>query len=387
MSGRLLEQTLQVVSHRPVNLSQLEQTIQDIDWPGGPSAHGANFHANPSRLRRFAGACATVLALSGGATLLDTLPAAADVGVHHVYDTDGQGLWLHPGSPTLHSGVSDLMADGTEFDPACFRIGAYVDGDNVWQYGINTATGNKGYAADKYIDTNVTEGNEVFQLEAQGEPECGTQQSSTESNGGGEGLQPAETMQSFVSFDRNAAASWALAHAEDTPPNAGSCTDFASQALAAGGFPQDESWNLNFYGIERNGYVRYGSDDAWITPNFVAYMSSLPYVKVEHLGKMSAQKNDIPDARPGDILVYDWDGDGTPDHVDVVVGASESNPEYPLVAGWSEDGFRAVHYNRRGWTWSELHNTWLQDEPGQSNMTVTLLHIETEDDLNISVGN
>jgi hypothetical protein len=65
---------------------------------------------------------------------------------------------------------------------------------------------------------------------------------------------------------------------------------------------------------------------------------------------------------------------------------STDNPKYPLVSGWSENGAAALDYNQRGWTWSAEHNTWLQSEPGQANMSAELVHMRNEDDLTLTPG-
>lgn len=120
------------------------------------------------------------LATAAAAGLLGTgfvaaSPAGADTTLaQHVYNTSGEGLWLHPDSTSLTSTLSDLMADGTEFDVTCWVTGDDVNGDSVWDFGTNTATGSTGYAADYYIDTNTTQGSEGDQLTAQGVPQCGT---------------------------------------------------------------------------------------------------------------------------------------------------------------------------------------------------------------------
>jgi hypothetical protein len=88
-------------------------------------------------------------------------PAAANTAaVQHVYNTGGEGLWLHPDSSDAHSAVSDLMPDGTEFDVDCHTTGTNIEGDNAWLHGTDMATGHTGYAADKYVDTNVHQGAE-----------------------------------------------------------------------------------------------------------------------------------------------------------------------------------------------------------------------------------
>lgn len=93
-----------------------------------------------------------------------------------------------------------------------------------------------------------------------------------------------------------------------------------------------------------------------------------------------AQSN-IPKAKKGDIIAYDWSGDGTIDHLAIVVGSAGNNPQYPLVAEWGVYGSKSVNYNERGWSWSKKGNSWLQDERDQHNMKAYLLHFRSDDDL------
>jgi len=326
--------------------------------------------------------------LTGGVVSADALlttPAAADAAItQQVYGTNGEGLYLHPDSPSLNSPVSDLLPDGANFDVNCWTPSDVVLGDSIWLYGTNESTGNTGYLSDAYINTPVTTDNEGPQLTALGVPECGVAigNNASADTGSFEGLQPAASLPPFLSFDRNAVASWALTHAEDAPPNDGSCTIFASEALWAGGVPQTTEWN-NGLNLIQGGW-RNGTNAAWAAENFLEYMQTVPFVKVEPLGPMSSSNNNIPDARLGDIIAYDWTADGSIDHLDVVTGFSG---QYPLVSGWSEDGANRLNYNQRGWTYSRVHDTWLQNEPNQKGMVAYLIHVNSDDDLNITNGN
>lgn len=133
-------------------------------------------------------------------------------------------------------------------------------------------------------------------------------------------------------------------------------------------------------------------------------MSTLPYVQIEPLGRMSNDNNNVPDARLGDIIAYVWNGKDSNgdlldtglaslnkvDHLDVVVGHAANNNQYPLVSGWSEDAGRALQYNERGWTYSEKDHTSLQLERNPDGsypnmyMFAYLIHIRSEDDLNLN---
>jgi hypothetical protein len=201
-------------------------------------------------------------------------------------------------------------------------------------------------------------------------------------------LQPAESVKPFVEFDTETAKKWAEANAMATPPaGIDACTWFASQELKAGGLPQDSTWNLNFEGVNRNG-VRYGTDAAWIAPKLTEYLNTLPYVEVIPLGHMNAGNNNLPKAKPGDLIAYVWHGDNLPtgieslgnvEHISVIVGNAPNNPQYPLVAEWGRN--KPTPYPTRGWTYSMKSKGWLEDEDGQHNMFAYLIHIRTEGDI------
>lgn len=354
---------------------------------------------------------AVVLGTMGTAASRTARAAANDTVVHHVIN----GPWfLHPGNPTdtpsINSPTSDLMQTGTEFDVQCVATGDAItpdgylatdgNGDTAWEYGVDAQTGDTGFVSDQGLDTQVTPGNEIAQLGTQGIPECGSNSSTTGTQTGSTSIQPALTVPIFISYDRNAALNWATANAmvAPTPTHVDACTWYASQVLAAGGLPQDGTWNTNFHGFElRNGWqIRYGTDVAWTATLLVEYLAAQPYVEVEPLGHMNAGNNDIPDARVGDIIAYVWHGDdssGNPlptdlssldhiEHLSVIVGFSDSNPQYPLVAEWGNT--TPTPYPSRGWTYSYKSNGWLQNEQGQQDMFAYLVHIRSEDDLNIS---
>jgi len=99
---------------------------------------------------------------------------AADSNQGHIYQIVGGSWYLHPSSPTIHSPTSDLMATGTEFAIYCWQVGDNVNGDSVWDWGTDFATGNLGFVTDEGTNTPVTMGNEPAQLTALGIPECGS---------------------------------------------------------------------------------------------------------------------------------------------------------------------------------------------------------------------
>jgi putative amidase-like protein len=298
------------------------------------------------------------------------------------------GAWyLHPGSPTdtptFSSPVSDLMQPGTTFSVQCIASGDAITpdgtlaaggaGDQAWEYGTDTATGNLGFASDQGLSTPTTPGQEFAQLAALGIPTCGW--SPATSSG----------------YDGQGAANWALAHAMDRQPIHGTdrtawdedCTFFAAQAvILGGGLQQTSPFNLTAQ------YSRLpaalggatGTTATWKAPDFINYiLATYPDSTYQEL---SFSQNDQPEARPGDIIAYDWDGDGTIDHLAVVVDDAPGT-QYPEVAEWGNlgnigwdqvlEGQTQATYQTRGWTWSALSNNWIQ--AGLPNAHAYLLHI------------
>jgi hypothetical protein len=200
-------------------------------------------------------------------------------------------------------------------------------------------------------------------------------------------------------YNRLAAVNWALAHAEDPQTNGDECTKFVSDALWAGGLPQDATWNNNGHYVSGNpikGHlptVFTGSKTANTAPMLLDYLEHHYSYQWIPLGPMNAGNNNVPQAEPGDIIAYSWNGPDlktgqyTIDHLAFVVGAADKNPQYPMVSEWGQLSWDLpingpkynldnpnVHIIERGWTYSELNHMYLQQEPHHQNMTAYLLH-------------
>jgi hypothetical protein len=346
-----------------------------------------------SRLGRAVIGLATTVGLAGGGVALAASPAAADSGtVHHVYNTGGEGLWLHPNSPQRHGALSDLMADGQEFDVSCWKHGDNVEGDSIWLHGTNTATGNTGDAADFYIDTDVTQGNEAQQLTEQGIYECGTEKQQTDSNL--ENLQPAETLQGTRAnpeqtniYNGQRAANWAYEHGMDQPPSDGSCTWFASNALWQGGLVKTPEWTseghltskaerLRHFTSKNPDYNLPGTSAAWNVVAFKNYLQkTYPNATWEPID-FSPANRDPQDAAPGDLVFYDWGEGENISHVAVVTHVDPSG--YMEVADWStydKDGTIPSPDHDRGVTYSDVRGEWLQVK--HPNVAAFLMHMDT----------
>src|SRR4051794_18369369 len=64
---------------------------------------------------------------------------------HHVFRTDGDGVWLHT-VPSIHDGLIVVIPEGAQFDVICWTPGDDVSGNPVWLYGTSGAY--TGYVTD-----------------------------------------------------------------------------------------------------------------------------------------------------------------------------------------------------------------------------------------------
>lgn len=337
--------------------------------------------ARHRRAIRAVAALTTTLLCAAAVTAATATGAAADTpaqttvaAVQHVYATGGEGLYFHPDAPTLDSSYYGYaMPDGTEFDVICWANGDNVLGDSVWEYGTDADTGDSGYAADYYIDTDVTQGDEGAQLAAQGVPQCSSDPSADQDSGQSSAGAPANPLDSY---QRQLAVGYALAHAQDPQIEGAECTWFVSNALWAGGLAKTADWTD---AGEYRGAP--GTQTAWQVEPMIEHLEATYDTTWEDItGDLTT--NAVPDAEPGDIIVYDWENDGTYDHMSLVTDIADG--DYPDVAemgqfDWTtHPWYRYDHpvssYVTRGWTWSEQNNKWLQSEDGHAGMRAYLLH-------------
>ncbi|MGF7229229.1 MAG: amidase domain-containing protein [Candidatus Saccharibacteria bacterium] len=334
-------------------------------------------------LHRFGLPLALATTAIGGVEFADAAPIHADSGIVYTVENTGDGVYArnspHENDTQRISGLGAYDGDSVELvcgvtsgDP----IGKY--NNHTWHKVIDLSRSSEGqfWINDHWLTTPG-----VANQLAPGEANC---DATTSQN-----LQPAQTVKPFVEFDRNAARDWAINHAEDTPPQGvDACTWFSSEDLAAGGLPQDNTWNLSFQHPKLDLDLRYGTDTAWIAPKLTEYLARLPYVDIVPLGHMNAGNNDLPQAKPGDIIAYTWNGTGKPadveslgsvQHLSVVVGDSSSDPAYPVVAEWGRNS--QTPYVDRGWTYSMKTHGWLQNEKGQHDMFAFLIHMRDENDV------
>ncbi|MEO9322253.1 amidase domain-containing protein [Nocardioides sp. C4-1] len=293
----------------------------------------------------------------------------------YVTGTGGDGLWVHSGAG-LSAPTTVVLAEGTELSVDCVSYADTIGGtDPAW---LHITSPTPGWVADFYVDTLWSSDNTLVQ---QGLPECGT--SSEQPAIPDDGSYDSGTGVPTISapYDRDAAAQWALEHATDVQnvffPG---CTWFVSQALWAGGLPQTEQWN----GSDSHGRLNHlpGTVAATAVDDFIDNLrSTYPLTTETYLSADAFRANAVPEAEVGDIIAYDWDDNSDFDHLAIVTSIAEGS--YPEVAEWGTTDLseaRAwIDYSSRGWTWSALDQTWLQDpdrEDATPGVTATLFHIE-----------
>lgn len=176
-------------------------------------------------------------------------------------------------------------------------------------------------------------------------------------------------MQPSYGYDRGLAVWWALQYARDLQPKYpdSGCTWFVSQAMWAGRMPQSERWRDPIVGrIPR--VATYAEDLYW-------YLRDELHATVIPLNaRLAPGKNAVPEAQVGDLIAYDWEGDGHVSHMSIIVHMSPGF--YPDVAEWGTadgPGTRSS-YAWRGWTWSENQHKWLQEVYGDK-VTPYLIHL------------
>lgn len=149
---------------------------------------------------------------------------------------------------------------------------------------------------------------------------------------------------------------WALSHAQDQQPSFNGCAWFVSQALWAGGMTKSKAWTNA--GVRPGKIWLPGTKAATVAEELYNHLKKQSGVKVLQItDRYNPRKTSVPEARPSDVIAYDWDGNGHVDHVSLVVNMAPNN--YPVVSEWGSapDG-KISPYQYRGWSWSENHGKW-----------------------------
>ena len=290
----------------------------------------------------------------GAAPLMMLAAPAADASTGTVI-TVGEILNVRSGPGTSYSVIGSL-APGAAVSFQCYEHGTTVTGpygpEDIWDQ-----LDSGGFVSDAWVLTGSNNATA---------PECAT------SNPTPAPAPPAQSQSApppgaETPYNRTAAVSWAVANAQDPQGSGTLCTWFVSQALWAGGLPQAPDWQQSTY-------------DATYVEGLVRYLrTNYSFTWTDITSDLTT--NAVPQAQPGDIIVYSWNGNQTLDHMSFVVDIAPG--QYPEVAEWGQLDFSShpwykitrpsSPYVKRGWTWSAMKGEWLQQE--HPNMTAYLLHI------------
>jgi hypothetical protein len=301
-----------------------------------------------------------------------TPPSGGDL-TFSVYNADG-GIYYrnspHWADTSARAGVGVYNGDRVQL--VCGSHGDAVGPGNntAWSYvrNLTRPTIGPGWVSEHFIDDGAPPN--AFPA---GEPDCGGTTPGVPPPGGGSPPPARHT------YDRSAGVGWALAHAKDGQEYLAQCTWFVSRALWAGGFPKTADWTSD--GTWGDGWP--GTKTAWTVGDLVSYLARNHDVTQIDITP-NFRTNAVPQAQPGDIILYDWGAGDHISHMALVVDIARG--QYPEVAEQGQFSFndpfhivlnrvRAVRspYVKRGWTWSELHGQWLQQRyPG---VKAYLLHI------------
>ena len=168
-------------------------------------------------------------------------------------------------------------------------------------------------------------------------------------------------------YNRDAAVSWALQHARDAQPGWDACAWFVSNALWRGGMRQTSQWNGS---ISR--FTLPGTKTATVARDLTNYLRWVQK-PAPRWRRMNFYTNAASLARRGDLIAYDWKGDGHIDHMTIIVRIAPG--QYPEVSEWGTMHPRAS-YIKRGWTWSVKDKSWLTELDRYKNVQAWLLHFE-----------
>lgn len=288
--------------------------------------------------------------------------------VMNTSETLPDGVWFrnspHTADTSRITGLGVYRNEQVQLQ--CYAWGDAVGpySNRLWYYVNNVTRPTVAGRADVgYLNAHyINDGKNANQVDA-GVPQCGAAPPPTIAN---------------PMYNRTAAINWALAHAKDPQAYGAMCTWFVSNVLWAGGFSKTAVWSdQGRYGSAP------GTKDAWWLPSF------LPYFMANHSTSglinitPDLKTNAVPQAEPGDLILYDWGtGEGI-SHVTFVVDLAAG--DYPEVSEmgqydmnlWDAGLNKVVHirssYVKRGWTYSQVNHRWLQVK--YPHMKAYLLHI------------
>lgn len=295
-----------------------------------------------------------IVALVAGATVTVAPTAAADAITATVFTAPNvEYVNLRNGPGLDHERIGQLDA-GASVTLVCWSSGTSVtspfEGQTASTIWYKVAGYPNAWISDAYLytgsDQPVT-------------PQCSDSESSPSTEN-------ATTQQKY---NGTVAAQWAKDHLEESDRfEKGDCTWYVSQALWAGGLPRTRIWDA----VTK----RLGPRGAYLTYSEVTPTARLAHEFTNYLvDRGLATKQEVTDwtdrsvmgANIGDVIVYDFNADGTIDHATIVTAIDPDGVVKVTQHGPSRSD--------KPWDWSSTQNTWLRSPEVEPNTRAYLLRI------------
>ena len=182
-------------------------------------------------------------------------------------------------------------------------------------------------------------------------------------------------------YDGEKAAKWAVANydKQEFKKFKNNCAFYASNALWQGGLSKSDIWTDSWV----QDYGKSQSDGKWVyrlvrhhtlatrtmrlADDLHKYLEKMPDVEKFEVSDWSNNSLDGK-TKIGDIISYDWDGDGEIDHVAMVTKLT--NEGYPEVTEINDSGKARPN---RFWSWQFTANKWTKESNPKAQAYV--LHI------------
>jgi cell wall-associated NlpC family hydrolase len=152
----------------------------------------------------------------------------------------------------------------------------------------------------------------------------------------------------------------------------GDCTNFVSQALYAGGVPMHTSPQYSgsavWYMLQSR-KKSYSYSVSWINVmSNMAFLQSLGATKIADVtGAAPGQLVSDGNAQPGDVVLYDWNSDGTFDHESIIT-ATDGTTNTDGSTNYDEVDAHTTNHLHVYWTLAQYHTDW-------STTHIIVLHI------------
>lgn len=281
--------------------------------------------------KRFLAMCMALAACLAAAVCM--APRAAAGQRFTIAYTGGIGVYPRSGPSMSSQHVGAALPEGSSVEVACELEGELVDNNTTPATKIWERLSDGTHIPNAYINSGADGW-------TPGVPRC--DQAATTSS-------PSPSASPSSRYDAAASVAWAKEHYTDPArfkSNRGDCTWFVSQALWNGGMPKSDDWtDISGDLTKIPNPLDYGWRGVTLAGRYApALRNYLVKAKLAEERQISWSDNTAAGASVGDLITYDFEGDGELDHFAIVSSLNESG--FPSV---TEHG-KANRY----WSWSEF---------------------------------